>query len=184
MASQTQRTWFWVDSGSWWWTGRPGMLWFMGSQRVGHDWATELNWTITSSSELQQPPCTHHVAQRYTAHPLTAFVLSTKNVSFPSLPGESYTPWFFLNTQTFTEANTLLMPGMLFFIPFLLLFLVNFHICIRPQTRCCFFGESIITRISKMSSSTRVFLLSYTMSYIPMKLTSFPYKIVSFLRAW
>ena len=32
-------------SGSWWWTGRPGVLRFMGSQRVGHDWATELNWT-------------------------------------------------------------------------------------------------------------------------------------------
>ena len=30
---------------SWWWTGRPGVLWFMGSQRVGHDWATELNWS-------------------------------------------------------------------------------------------------------------------------------------------
>ena len=35
----------WVNSGSWWWTGRPGVLWFMGSQRVGHNWATELNWT-------------------------------------------------------------------------------------------------------------------------------------------
>ena len=34
-----------VNSGSWWWTGRPGVLWFIGSQRVGHDWATELNWT-------------------------------------------------------------------------------------------------------------------------------------------
>ena len=34
-----------VDSVSWWWTGRPGVLWFMGSQRVRHDWATELNWT-------------------------------------------------------------------------------------------------------------------------------------------
>ena len=44
MASPTQWTWLWVDSGSWWWTGRPGVLWFMGSQRVGHDWATELNW--------------------------------------------------------------------------------------------------------------------------------------------
>jgi len=43
MASPTQWTWVWVDSGSWWWTARPGMLWFMGSQRVGHDWATELN---------------------------------------------------------------------------------------------------------------------------------------------
>ena len=45
MASPTQWTWVWVDSGSWWWTERPGVLWFMGSQRVGHDWATELNWT-------------------------------------------------------------------------------------------------------------------------------------------
>ena len=45
MASLTQWTWIWVNSRSWWWTGRPGMLWFMGSQRVGHDWATELNWT-------------------------------------------------------------------------------------------------------------------------------------------
>ena len=35
----------WVNSGSWWWTGRPGMLRFMGSQRVGHNWVTELNWT-------------------------------------------------------------------------------------------------------------------------------------------
>ena len=34
----------WVNSGSWWWTGRPGVLRFMGSQRAGHDWATELNW--------------------------------------------------------------------------------------------------------------------------------------------
>ena len=34
-----------TNSGSWWWTGRPGVLRFMGSQRVGHDWATELNWT-------------------------------------------------------------------------------------------------------------------------------------------
>ena len=44
MASRTQWTWVWVNSGSWWWTGRPGVLRFMGSQRVGHDWATELNW--------------------------------------------------------------------------------------------------------------------------------------------
>ena len=45
MASPTRRTWVWVNSGSWWWTGRPGVLQFMGLQRVGHDWATELNWT-------------------------------------------------------------------------------------------------------------------------------------------
>ena len=48
MASLTQWTWVWVDSGSWWWTGRPGVLRFMGLQRVGHNWATELNWTSIS----------------------------------------------------------------------------------------------------------------------------------------
>ena len=45
MASPIQWTWVWVNSGSWWRTGRPGVLWFMGSQRVVYDWATELNWT-------------------------------------------------------------------------------------------------------------------------------------------
>ena len=38
-------TWIWVNSRSWWWTGGLGVLWFMGLQRVGHDWATELKWT-------------------------------------------------------------------------------------------------------------------------------------------
>ena len=45
MASPTHGTWVWVDSESWWWTGRPGILQFVGSQRVRHDWATEMNWT-------------------------------------------------------------------------------------------------------------------------------------------
>ena len=43
MASPTKCTWVWVNSESWWWTRRPGVLQFMGLQRVGHDWATELN---------------------------------------------------------------------------------------------------------------------------------------------
>ena len=46
MASPTRWTWVWVNSGSWWWTGRHGVLRFMGSHRVRHDWVTELNWTI------------------------------------------------------------------------------------------------------------------------------------------
>ena len=45
MASLSQWAWVWVNSGSWWWTGRPGMLQSMGSQRVGHNWANKLNWT-------------------------------------------------------------------------------------------------------------------------------------------
>ena len=50
MASLTQWTWVWVSSGSWWWTGRPGMLQSMGLQRVGHDWTIELN----SSSKIMK----------------------------------------------------------------------------------------------------------------------------------
>ena len=46
MALPTQWTRVWVDSSSWWWTGRPGVLQFMGSQRVIHDWVTELNWNV------------------------------------------------------------------------------------------------------------------------------------------
>ena len=42
----------WVDSVSLWWTGRPGMLCFMGLQRVGHDWATELNWSEATNNVL------------------------------------------------------------------------------------------------------------------------------------
>ena len=45
LVSPAAWTWVWVSSGSWWWTGRPGMLQSMRLQRVGHDWATELNWT-------------------------------------------------------------------------------------------------------------------------------------------
>ena len=54
MASQTRWTWVWVNSRIWWWTGRPGMLQFMGLQRVRHDWVTELNWTEYCSFEKHQ----------------------------------------------------------------------------------------------------------------------------------
>ena len=50
MASLSRWTWVWVNSRSWWWTGRPGVLRFMGSQRVRHDWATELSWRSLQNS--------------------------------------------------------------------------------------------------------------------------------------
>ena len=50
MASPTWWAWVWVNSGSWWWTGRPGVLQFMGVQRIGHDWMAELNWTECDSN--------------------------------------------------------------------------------------------------------------------------------------
>ena len=52
MASPTQWTWVWVNSRTWWWTGRPGVLQSMRLQRVGHDWATELNWDSLKVEEL------------------------------------------------------------------------------------------------------------------------------------
>ena len=62
MASPTQWTWVWVDSGSWWWTGRPGVLGFTGLKRVGHNWVTELTeprWVqrhiFLSTSSLNLP---------------------------------------------------------------------------------------------------------------------------------
>ena len=60
MASPTQWTWVWVNSGSWWWTERPSMLQSMGSQRLRHDWATELNspgvYRIVYTSDMQMTP--------------------------------------------------------------------------------------------------------------------------------
>ena len=55
MASPTRWAWVWVDSGSWWWTRRPSVLWFMGSQRVGHDWATELQLKEALSFVMRKP---------------------------------------------------------------------------------------------------------------------------------
>ena len=57
MASSSQGTWVWVDSGSWWWTGRPSVLQFMGSQRVRHDWTIELNWTRLVIAFLPRSKC-------------------------------------------------------------------------------------------------------------------------------
>ena len=57
MASPTQWTWVWIESGSWWWTERPDVLQFMGLQRVGHDWATELNWTESCISVIRKDAC-------------------------------------------------------------------------------------------------------------------------------
>ena len=88
VASPTQRTWVWVNSKSWWWTGRPGVLQFMGSQRVGHDWWTELtDWLMVFISDfkntvsyivLHGPELTHSASQchdkvLFTHHRATVF---------------------------------------------------------------------------------------------------------------
>ena len=60
MASLTQLTWVWVNPGSWWWTGRPGMLQSMGLQRVGHNWVTELTDWLTEKLIIRQGEYIHN----------------------------------------------------------------------------------------------------------------------------
>ena len=64
-ASLTRWTWVWASSGSWWWTGKPGMLQSLGSQRVGHDWATELNWLCENCINLNYVELVHSAFQVY-----------------------------------------------------------------------------------------------------------------------
>ena len=82
MASSTQWTWTWVNSGSWWWTGRPGVLRFTGSQRVGHDWATELNWEIQGTWDWSWKANRGQGCNRYIGFELQ--VISSENKWNPS----------------------------------------------------------------------------------------------------
>ena len=75
MAS-TQWTWVWVDSGSWWWTGRLGVLRFMGSQRVGHNWVTELNYLSMSGNFLK---CLSHESRKKSKWIFKNTYLETEN---------------------------------------------------------------------------------------------------------
>ena len=77
IASPTQRPWVWVNSGSWWWTVRPGVLWSMGLQRAGHNWVTELDWT-----ELSHP---HMTAGKTTALTRWTFVGKVMSLLFNML---------------------------------------------------------------------------------------------------
>ena len=58
MASLTQWTWVWITSRSWLWTGKPGVRQSMGSQRVGHNWATELKWYYYNHHFIEKSPLT------------------------------------------------------------------------------------------------------------------------------
>ena len=70
MASLTQWTRIWVNSESWLWTGRPGVLQSMGSQRVGHDWVTELNWTGLEIVEGREAWCAASIGLQRVGHNL------------------------------------------------------------------------------------------------------------------
>ena len=74
MASPTWWAWVWVNSGSWWWTGRPDVLRFMGSQRVGHNWLTELNCYLGYS-----------LYSNFLLLPVISFKLSSTHLIPPSI---------------------------------------------------------------------------------------------------
>ena len=101
MVSLTQWTLVWVDSGSWWWTGRPSVLQFMGSQRVGHDWGTELNWT-TSEAPIIHVLALQSVLHIY--HFLSQFFFTTSCILLQPLPFK--TRWFSnISVVLFTAAT-------------------------------------------------------------------------------
>ena len=112
MASLTRWTWVWVNSGSCWWTGRPGVLPFMGSKRVRCDWATELNFQAGLRFSLQKyfkPVLMHRnklavKALRFTPRSLAEQVLVWKRMYMlslgsahldptPTLPGQQSPVW-------------------------------------------------------------------------------------------
>ena len=109
MVSPIQWTWTWPNSGRWWGTGRTGVLWFMGSQAVGHDWETE-HLLNSSSSLLAQNGLNHHTYYTANQH-LKILIHFHFKLYFPSLsttsiqgyskvndylhlvPGSLYTEW-------------------------------------------------------------------------------------------
>ena len=84
MASPTQWTWVWVDSRSWWWTGRPDMLQSMGSQRVGHNWGIELNRAeidryIERAFSSGNPLSGHTIQSNMLVFPVHTFILGSSS---------------------------------------------------------------------------------------------------------
>ena len=78
MASPTRWTWVWASSGSWWWTGKPGVVQSMGSQKVGHDWVAKLNWNIHRS-------ITHNNPKAETTQMSISWWMDEWNVVYPYL---------------------------------------------------------------------------------------------------
>ena len=100
MASLTRWTWVWVDCENWWWIGRPGVLRFMGSQRVRHDWATELNWIFhymnlfTCSPSDEHLGCYQLLAITNTSLCMTQTIISLGQIARSGM-SESYSNYIF-----------------------------------------------------------------------------------------
>ena len=104
MASPAWWTRVWVDSRCWWWTGRPGVLWFMGLQRVGHDWATELNRRMQVDDYV---PNTDTGEELSASADLSEFVTWLRGVSLPGRLTHLAVGWRprFLTTATFPQGS-------------------------------------------------------------------------------
>ena len=96
MASSTRWTWVWGGSGSWWWSGKPGMLQSMGSQRVRHDRATELNWTEPDPETLTQVKTPPRVPPLWGACLLILPILLRSHLwfSYHNCPSHNHPPGF------------------------------------------------------------------------------------------
>ena len=91
MASPIRWKWVWVDSGSWWWTGRPCLLQFMWSQRVRHDWVTELNWTDVC---IKRSHIHHFIVMPYVwRHTCFRFPAGTSHSTSELFSNTIYSPW-------------------------------------------------------------------------------------------
>ena len=101
MVSLTQWRWVWVDSGSWWWTGRPGMLWSMGSRRVGHDWATELNWNQTHTLQEKNTP------GWYTSLTLVYNLQQNTSKLIPTIDDQMWFSWGLLDWFNILKINAI-----------------------------------------------------------------------------
>ena len=80
---QTQWAWVWENSGSWWWTGNPGVLQSMGSQRVRQDWATELNWTELKRQSSLAPSILRRYRKKMAVCEPEASTHHTQNLPVP-----------------------------------------------------------------------------------------------------
>ena len=106
MALLTQWTWVWVNSGSCWWTGRPCVLRFMGSQRVRHDWATELTdwyliYNVVLVSLVQQGNSVKHIFILF-SNSFPIYVIIACWVKFPLLNSRSLLAIYFIRDSVYS----------------------------------------------------------------------------------
>ena len=100
MASQTRWTWVWVNSGSWWWTGRPGVLQSMVRQRAGHGWATELtDGSFNQPPKFQQPRSFPDSLETSDKEPNRHIIFHSFGSSKVSVPPECTGPYSKHNTE-------------------------------------------------------------------------------------